>query len=262
MANTFGILAALVLAFSAFVAYKNKEEFENQKGITDTEQTKKERNEKTYEGLVADVDLLNEEIETANSSKSELQAKLDTQNEANDKLQTEIADKERTLETLQAEVSDAEATLKETGDVATLAPKIDQLNGEIADLQDEVTTLNTTNDRLKGEKARTKEAELAAKEKLQRITSGRSLASMSTSVESVNRSLGFVTLANGIKSGVVGGSKVAVVRGGEKIAELSVTAASANAATADILFSTVKEGTNVLVGDKVVPLDNFAGAAN
>ncbi|MFT6381144.1 MAG: hypothetical protein ACJAXZ_002633, partial [Akkermansiaceae bacterium] len=92
----------------------------------------------------------------------------------------------------------------------------------------------------------------AIKEKLSNITSGRSLASMKTTVRSVSSSLGLVTLNGGMKVGVIGGSKVAVMRGGEKIAELNVTAVSANTATADVIQSSLKEGESVSAGDKVI----------
>ena len=262
MANTFGILTALVLAFTAFVAFKNKEEFEKQVQNTNAQQSNLDRNTKTFNGLVDDNKGLLAATVTANESRDELNAKLDTQNEENESLKTMIADNERELERVKAEVADAEDTLKEVGEVATLAPKIDSLNAEIAELEDQVAVLKTNVDRLGGEKTRTADALASAKSKLSDITSGRSLPAMKAKIESIDRRLGFVMLSEGIESGVVGGSRVAVMRGNEKIAELSVSAVSAKAATADIVHSTLKEGENIVVGDTVVPVEGLGQVAN
>jgi hypothetical protein len=59
-----------------------------------------------------------------------------------------------------------------------------------------------------------------------------------------------------MRSGVIGGSKVAVMRGGEKIGELNVKAVSANLATADVIQSSLKEGENVAPGDTVIPVES------
>lgn len=262
MANTFGILTALVLAFTAFVAYKNKEEFQKQLENTKTEQASFDRNTKTFDGLVEVNKGLLADTEMANASRDELNTQLAAQNEENDSLKAMIADKERELERVNGEVTDAEDTLKELGPIADLAPKIARLQGEIADLEDQVAVLKASVDQLGGEKSRTSEALSAAKSKLSDITSGRSLPAMKAKVNRIDRRLGFVMLSEGIKSGVVGGSRVAVMRAGEKIAELSVTAVSANAATADIIHSSLKEGENIVVGDAVIPVEGLANAAN
>lgn len=257
MANTFGILSALVLAFTAFVVFKNKEEFEKQVKNTEIEQGKFDVNTKTFNGLVDDNKQLVADALAANKSRDEFQAKLDAQDAENEKLQMMITKAERELETVKAEVADAKATLQELGPLEALAGKIEDLNSEIADLEDEVATLKTNIDRLVGDKASTAKALAFAKDKLANITAGRSQPAMSAKVNRIDRRLGFVMLSKGIKGGVVGGSRVAVMRDGKKIGELSVTAVSANSATADIVHSTITEGEDVSVGDTVVPIEGL-----
>ncbi|MGD1979920.1 MAG: hypothetical protein PVJ98_11030 [Akkermansiaceae bacterium] len=237
MTTTFGILTALVLAFTAFVSFKNKEEFEKQLAETKVQQTNLDRNTKTFNGLVADnKELLQEKVD-AIARRDDLQGKWDTQKAENEKVEMEIATKERELETLTAQVKDEQATLQELGPLAELAPKIKRLSAQISDLEDELATLKANIDRLEGEKARTTAAREASKDKLGNINSGRSQPTMSARIDRIDRRLGFVMLSKGIKGGVVGGSKVAVMRGGEKIGELSISAVSANSATADIIYS-------------------------
>ena len=255
MANTFGILSALVLAFSAFVAFKNKEEFTFQKDNTQAEQAKLDINNRSFNALVASIDKLTEEKIAANTSRDEFNVKLEAQAEKNKAVSAEIAMKEKELDSTKAEVAEAEEQLKELGNVEQLASKIKGLQDSVAELTDETTILKTQTDRLRGEEARTSEALTAAKKKLSDLTSGRSLPTMKTKIRSIDSNLGIVTLAAGIRSGVIGGSKVAVMRGGEKIGELNIKAVSANVATADVIQSSLKEGETVSVGDTVVPVE-------
>jgi outer membrane murein-binding lipoprotein Lpp len=166
-----------------------------------------------------------------------------------------ITQAEGELESVKAEVADAKTTLQELGPLEALAGKVEGLKNEIADLENEVATLKANIDQLEGEKAATAQVLASAKDKLGNITAGRSQPAMSAKINRIDRRLGFVMLSKGIKGGVVGGSRVAVMRGGTKIGELSVTAVSANSATADIVHSTVKEGESVSVGDSVVPIE-------
>lgn len=255
MANTFGILSALVLAFSAFVAYKNKEEFETQKQATILQENSLKVNNTTFDGLVADINTLVDEKAVADKSRDDLNVMLEEQTGKNEAVASEIADKEKELERTKTDVANAEDKLKKLGDIKDLAPKIERLTAEIEELEDKTTILNTQNDRLRGEESRTDEALANSKKRLSDITSGRSLPTMKTKIRSIDRSLGIVTLAAGIRGGVIGGSKVAVMRDGEKIAELSVKAVSANVSTADVIQSTLKEGESVSVGDTVVPAE-------
>lgn len=256
MVNTFGILSAIVLAFSAFVAFKNKEEFEKQKIATDAEQGRLETNTKTYNGLLASIKQLESDTVDANKSRDDYRVKVEAQTEKNTTVQSEIDDKEKELASTRKEVADAEEKLKELGDIEGLAPKIERLQASIAELKGEVQILNTQIDRLRGEKSRTNEALVAAKDKQSQITSGKSFPTMKTKIRSIDRRLGIVTLADGMRSGVIGGSKVAVMRGGEKIGELNVKAVSANLATADVIQSSLKEGENVAPGDTVIPVES------
>lgn len=258
MANTFGILTALVLAFSAFVAFKNKEEFQKQKDETTSQENSKKINTNTFNGLVADIELLDEEKVTARKEEDDFNAKLDAQNTANAKVDADIKSKQKELSDTKEEVANAEEELKEVGDLDQLAPKIERLNASIADLDNEVTVLKTQIDQLTGQKSRTAEALASSKKRLSDITSGRSLPTMKTEIRSIDRRLGIIVLGAGIRSGVIGGSKVAVMRGGEKIGELSVKAVSANLATADVIQSSLKEGESVAVGDTVVPVEEIA----
>jgi len=257
MVNTFGILSAIVLLFAAFVAFKNKEEYTEQISETKIQVGKRDRNTKNFEGLRADIDLLNKEKDTANKSRDELQVKVEEQKETNAGIQKEADASEATLKETKDRLTEKTETLKELGEIEKLAGKIEGLTISIQDLEDQQTILTTENSRLRGQKNDTDERLAAIKKKLSDMTGGRSLATMRTKIKSISSSLGFVTLNGGLKDGVVGGSKVAVMRGGEKIGELSITAVTENSATADVVQSSLKGGTKVRAGDTVIPVDTI-----
>ena len=260
MVNTLGILTAIVLAFSAFVALKNKELFEKAVSDTAKQAIDKETNTNTYNGLIEDIKGLEAIREKAEASRDGLRAEVGKQTEANRAVESQIKTKETELASTKAEVADAQGKLKELGDLEELAPKIERLQASIAELKEQVATLNAEIERLSGEKSSTSQVLVAAKTKQSQITSGQSFPTMKTTIRSIDRRLGIVTLAAGIRSGVIGGSRVAVIRAGEKIAELNVKAVSANLATADVVQSSLQEGVDIAPGDIVIPVESASSA--
>lgn len=260
MVNILGTLTAIVLAFSAFVALKNKGLFEKAVKDTDLLTDQKSENKSSYDSLVADISKLEGTRKNAEAARDGLRAEVGKQAEANGAVESQIKTKETELASTKAEVADAQEKLKELGDLEELAPKIERLQASIAELKEQVATLNTEIERLRGEKSSTSQVLVAAKTKQSQITSGQSFPTMKTTIRSIDRRLGIVTLAAGIRSGVIGGSRVAVIREGEKIAELNVKAVSANLATADVIQSSLQEGVDVAPGDVVIPVESATSA--
>lgn len=252
MANTFGILAALVLALSAFVAFKNKGELQTQIEVTEVEEARKLTQKNNFDDLVVATEDMVGEMEAASASRDDFQAQLKEQQASNKEIETEISTKDAELKETQDRVAAAKDALDELGDLKDLAPKIEALKSDIAQLEDEVAILRAQTSRLSGEDTAVSNRSSALSKILSDRNSGRSLPSLNTSVANVSGTLGFVTLAAGDNSGVVTGSKLDVKSGDETIAQLTVTAVSANTATADIIASSVKEGATVSPGDRVV----------
>lgn len=61
----------------------------------------------------------------------------------------------------------------------------------------------------------------------------------------------FVILDAGIDKGIISGSRLAAHRDGKKICELSVTLVEGNRASCEVVYSTMRPGDRVQVGDKV-----------
>lgn len=252
MVNTFGILTALVLAFSAFVAYKNKTNIETQNTVIKTEERNKKRNTTDLKNLLADIKILDSDTAVANEKRDKDAAARDEQLEMLAKVQKEAADVEEQTKDAIASAEEKERNVEGLGPIRTLEPILRQLTVSLAEAKDEKQILEAKVSNLRNSRADATEVASKAKQKLKFINSGQSLATLKTSVRTVSRRLGFVTLNGGMNDGVIGGSTVVAMRNGEEVAKLKVTAVSLSTATADVIQSTLKEGMSVSVGDTIV----------
>ncbi|MBT8044302.1 MAG: hypothetical protein KJO79_05065, partial [Verrucomicrobiae bacterium] len=153
----------------------------------------------------------------------------------------------------EAEIASANDILKELPDPEELVPKIKRMRNELASATSSIATeeaslANLTRQDQDG-KARIKKT----RQVIADYTSGKSLSNMKTRISSIYRNWGFVILAAGDKQGVVAGSTLDVMRGGEVIGKLKVTAVEAGRSSADIILDSVAQGTTLQSGDTVVP---------
>ncbi|MDB4500757.1 hypothetical protein N9224_01095 [Akkermansiaceae bacterium] len=253
MANTFGILAAVALLFGAFVSFKNKSYLEKVDSSIDTENSNKTQNTATFDALVEDIAELEEEKGGYDTTKEETQAKLDEQETAIADAKKKIASMKSEANAAMVKANDAEEKLKELGPLDELIPEMKALEIDITQLEDDISENSAVVDRLQDSKNVSTAKAKALAEQLAKRTRGTSYFE-STSVRSVFRQWGFVTLAGGDNIGVVKKSKLSVLRGGEEIAQLIVTGVEPNSAAANIIPSSVKGDQTVSPGDKVVPL--------
>lgn len=75
---------------------------------------------------------------------------------------------------------------------------------------------------------------------------------LSCTVIDANSEWDYVVLDAGIDKGIVIGSRLAVMRGDTKVCELNVTLVEAKRASCDIVYSTIRPGDRVRVGDHVI----------
>ena len=76
------------------------------------------------------------------------------------------------------------------------------------------------------------------------------------SVVSADPTWDYVILDGGIDKGIVIGSRLAVMRGDQKVCELSVTLVESNKSSCDVVYSTMRPGDKVRPGDTVVSVRN------
>ena len=127
-------------------------------------------------------------------------------------------------------------------DLKALRIKLDQESARVAHLKSE-------NERVSGlvDKARKLNAERMARV---------SPASLSTRVVACDPDWDYAIIGAGLDQGVVLGSRLAVMRGNTKIAELAVTNVEANRASCDVVYSTVIPGESVQAGDLIIAVRN------
>jgi hypothetical protein len=255
MANTFGILAALILLFAAFVANKNKEAIEGTLAKIDQEEKKLARQENTHKGLVADIEGLVEDKKVADEAREAKQIDLDAQLASNKAVQADLETKKGEAASIEEEVATAQDKLKELGPIRDLGPKIEALKMAVAGLEDDVALVNAQVSKLRSDKTSTADRATKLKQELSYRTTGKSQPHLRTRINSVFRNYGFVTLAGGDSAGVVAGSKLSVQRNGEEIAQIQVTAVEANSSSANIIPSSLKGDSSISIGDIVIPVE-------
>ena len=160
----------------------------------------------------------------------------------------------------ETKIASAKEALQGLPDPDVLVPKIKRMNAQLSEANSGIALEKsklanlTRND--KNAQARIDHL----RNLIQLNTTGKSYPTLNTRISSVYRNWGFVILAAGDSQGVITGSTLDVIRGGEVIGKLKVTAVEAGRAAADIVLDSVAEGTSLRPGDKVVAEKEKAAA--
>ncbi len=248
----FGALTAAVLALSIWMGFKNNNEFEKQVNLNERAQ----RNLLTAQGDLAN--LTTKRDDTVVSKEALLvegtqeSAKLEKVQKEVAVLESDIPAKESIVSANESKIAANDDVLKGLPDPDVLVPQITATKNKIAQLK---TDIESDESSLADLTQRREEIATQVASKRQRIeyqTTGKSLTSLATSVQSVYRNWGFVTINSGNAHGVVPGSILDVLRNGEVIAKLKVTAVEQNRAAADILPDVLPVTITLRSGDRVV----------
>ena len=251
MANVFGILTAITLVLAAFIAFKNKGQYEtgisvlaDNKKLLVTSQAHLDTSKEVLEALPAEISAMNAEVE-------KLTAAQGAQEKAN-------AGYKETAEAKSAKVAENKVKLdgirektQATGNLKELASKMRTTNTELEELSQSIANTSAKMANLVSQSTSSKAEVEAAKVKFEGFTNGASVASLQTRVRSIYPNWGFVTLASGNNAGVVTNSTLNVVRGGETIARLLVTAVESSSASATIVPDSLAPDATLRVGDRV-----------
>lgn len=253
MANVFGILTAIVLAISAFVAYKNQGAY--QKEITNT-QEEKGKLDKSKARLAADQKRLEElpvEIAAIDAEVDKFAAQEAELTKTNTGLKSEIDGITKKIADNKQKLDDIRAKTEKTGNISELAAKMRQTNAELIELADSIGANEAKLANLKAQDASTQTEITKSKGVFDTIAKSQSLPGLNTRIRSIYPNWGFVTLAAGNNAGVVANSTLNVVRGGETVAKLLVTGVESNTASASIVPDSIGQDVTLMVGDSVVP---------
>lgn len=252
MSKIFGTLAAVLLAASAFIAFKNKEakaveidtyKISLKKEVSTTKELKFQNNRLNV--ATEDKRLTLEAAEKVEAERVVAEAALES-------AIADIAVLESTFKAKENELAEADDALKELPDPKQLVPKIKRMRAELTATTNSIATeesrLANSEELDKNGKARIKRT----RKVIELQSTGRSFPTLKTRISSIYRNWGFVILAAGDLQGVVPGSTLNVMRGGEVVAKLKVTAVEAGRASADIILDSVAFDVTLRTGDTVV----------
>lgn len=253
MANIFGILTAIVLALTAFVAMKNKSAYEDSISETKIQKNhlaKSQGRLKTAQDGIAEY---KEKLAEAEADIVKLTEDSATQKKAVEDLKLQIESKTAKVASNKEQLDSIRDKTEQVGDLKELATKMRQLSAEREEL---IQSITESEAKLANLTSRSNEAENqvnAVRARLEAISSGQSLPTLNTRIRSIYPTWGFVTLAAGNNGGVVANSPLSVVRGGETIARLLVTAVERGSSSASIIPDSLAPNVTLMVGDQVVP---------
>ena len=148
------------------------------------------------------------------------------------------------------EDADDEEALKMVGQrIAELVESNNALEAQAAAEQKMTTELGAESERTL---AMIEAAKKLAADRMARL----SPVDLKCSVVTVDPTWDYVILDGGIDKGIVIGSRLAVMRGDQKVCELTVTLVESNKASCDVVYSTMRPGDKVQPGDAVVSVRN------
>lgn len=253
MANVFGILTAIVLAIAIFVGLKNKSAFEREIESTSTAQSELAAIQTKEDKAQADLATAQKDTDEVKAQIPDALARGEAQKKVNTELEASKTAKTQQVETNKAtldQVREKTGTLENIKELATkmfeMSNQSKDLDATLAASESKLASLTSENNRL--------DAQVGEQRRLADLRSkGESFPTLETRISAIYPNWGFVTLAAGNSSGVIMNSPLSVVRDGEVIAELLVTAVERNTASASIVPESVKADTVISVGDTVVP---------
>jgi septal ring factor EnvC (AmiA/AmiB activator) len=262
MANVLGILTAVCLALAAFVAFKNK-------GAYELEITNLAASKQKLAKTQATLKTTESRLEAEKEKRSELEAEVARLGEAEAKQKSENEEVRGRIDGIRTETAANKEKLdavrektEKLGDLKGLASRMRSMNTELEQLAETATQRNAELANLTASNNQVQSQIGGLKGMFERIASGQSLASLRTTIRSIYPSWGFVTLAAGNSQGVVANSTLDVVRDGEVIGKLLVTAVEHGSSTASIVPDSVSSEVTLMAGDQVVPGAAATTAAN
>lgn len=251
MANVFGIITAIILALSGWIAFKNQAAYENTLADTESQKTALTENQKKLKSKLAvlasklDQSEIEAEIEQLQSEETAAQKTNDDLKAQAEAMTAKIAANKTKLEGIR------EKTAK-TGDLKALASRIRATSAELEELDQSIAGVEAKLANLAAQNTTAETRIGSAKTKLESYATGQSIASLKTSIRSIYSDWGFVTLTSGNNAGVMANSTLNVVRDDKVVAKLLVTAVESKIASATIVPDSLAAGDTLAIGDQVV----------
>jgi DNA repair exonuclease SbcCD ATPase subunit len=253
MSKIFGILTAVVLAVSAFIALKNKAAYSHEIDVRKATESKLEKTVERRDKATSELAATQDGHEKMKGEIPKVKQQEAAQKKTNDELAVTKTTKTQEVEANKAKLDQFREKTGALGNIKDLANKMSSMNNEIKDLDASIALNESKLAALTSENVRV-DAQVSEQRKQAELRNkGESFSTLQARISSVYPNWGFVTLSAGNTAGVITNSTLDVIRNDEVIAKLLVTAVERNTASASIIPDSVKAGTVLMSGDRVVP---------
>jgi predicted RNase H-like nuclease (RuvC/YqgF family) len=252
MANILGIFTAIILAVATWVAVKNNERFKSEIANRATEEASlalsQDRLKAALEVLRA-LPIERAAVDAEFAAKTEEETGL---KDANAALKSEIERKTDQIAANKRQLDEFREKTAKVGNIRDLEGKMKTMRTELQELIQSIDDNEVSLANLTAENTSTQADADRRKTELETFSRGESLPSLKTSLRNIYPTWGFVTLNAGNNAGVTTNSTLDVIRDGETIAKLLVTAVESQSASASIIPDSLAEDVTLMVGDRVV----------
>ena len=251
MSTLLGSLTALFILSIYFVAYKNKVAYDGKLESSDSLKSALVKSESRLkdaeealtnlpsEVIAAEIERLTAAEVTSKQSYEDLKSKIET-------LAVKLATGKTELESLKKQKD-------QSSDIAGLSAKFRAGREELEEVSQSLAVEESKLANLTAQNASSETRAFEGKANLEKFTAGQSLPALKTRIRNIYPNWGFVTLASGNNSGVIANSTLDVVRDGQVIAKLLVTAVESTTSSASIIPDSMSTDITLSVGDRVVP---------
>ncbi|MEG1258497.1 MAG: hypothetical protein RSD12_05645 [Akkermansia sp.] len=245
-------IAAVILMLAAGVfAYQNMGALKQETAVRDQAQTELDTTNSYVSSTEQKLAEATQKKNTYKADSDALSQELLALQESNTKLDADIAPKVEELTTVTNQLADLNKKF-EGKNLSDIAGEIESLKKENAGMTEDLANKKSRQESLtvRSEQLVKGAADLnkLAADQRARI----SPPTLNTSVRNVYDTWGFLVLNGGANAGIVLGSRLAVMRGDTKVAELNVSNVEPNKAAADVIPLTLVEGERIIPGDRVV----------
>jgi archaellum component FlaG (FlaF/FlaG flagellin family) len=252
MANILGIFTAIILAVATWVAVKNNQRFEQEIANRDTEEKSLGQSQARLRAALEELRALPIEragVDEQFAAKTEEETGL---KDANDALKADIDGKTAKIASNKVQLDEIREKTAPIGRISDLAEKMTTMRTELVELGQNIEGNEATLANLTAQNTTTQTDADRRRTELDTFSKGESLPSLKTSIRNIYPTWGFVTLNAGNNAGVIANSTLDVIRDGETIARLLVTAVETRSASASIIPDSIAQEVTLMVGDRVV----------
>jgi peptidoglycan hydrolase CwlO-like protein len=253
MANILGIFTAIVLAAAIFIGLKNNTRLEEEiskrqdrERILKTNSDNLRELQAVLEALPIERKGIDDEFAVKTTEETALKDEVA-------ELKSEIEAKTQEITTNKEELEAIREKTAKVGNIRELASKMKAMRTDREDLEQQIEANEAKLANLTEQNQMTQADSDRRKEELEILSKGQSLPTLKTRIRTIYATWGFVTLGDGNNAGVNANSTLDVVRDGDVIAKLLVTAVESRSASATIIPDSIVADVTLMVGDMVVP---------